>query len=273
MAAADPGRLHPAVGGEVGRAEGQALHPRRRGADRLDVGDATGRLEDGVDEDRPGQAGLRLELGEQAVDVVDVLGSLDLGDHDHVELVADLGDGGDEVVEHPRRVERVDAGPELGVGVVPRLADLDEAGAGVVLLGRRDGVLEVGQQHVDGRRDVRHLGDHLRVVGRQEVDDPRRPERDLAHRLGRADRQRAEEVLRWTHAAQARARLTPWPNDAGARSPRCGCTSSGCSPSPSRSASLFPPDEHSVAFNVLFFAGGAAVVIAVLTDACNASTR
>ncbi len=28
---------------------------------------------------------------------------------------------------------------------------------------------------------------------------------------------------------------------------------------------VFPPDEHSVTFNVLFFAGGAAVVIAVLT--------
>ena len=38
------------------------------------------------------EAGLGLELGEQAVDVVDVLGPLDLRDHDHVELVADLGD-------------------------------------------------------------------------------------------------------------------------------------------------------------------------------------
>ena len=28
---------------------------------------------------------------------------------------------------------------------------------------------------------------------------------------------------------------------------------------------LFPPDEHSVTFNVLFFACGAVVVIAVLT--------
>ena len=28
---------------------------------------------------------------------------------------------------------------------------------------------------------------------------------------------------------------------------------------------LFPPDERSVTFNVLFFAGGAIVVIAVLT--------
>ena len=47
------------------------------------------------------EAGLGLELGEQAVDVVDVLGALDLRDHDHVERVAGLGDRGDEVVEAP----------------------------------------------------------------------------------------------------------------------------------------------------------------------------
>ena len=115
VAAADAGGLHAAVGGEVGGAERQALHAGAGGADLLDVGDAPGRLEDGVDEQRPVEPGLGLELGEQPVDVVDVLGPLDLGDHDDVELVADLGDRGDEVVEAPRRVERVDPGPQLGV--------------------------------------------------------------------------------------------------------------------------------------------------------------
>ena len=113
VASADPCRLHPAVGGEVGGTEAETLDPRRRGADRLDVGDAASRLEDGVEEDRPADSGLRFELGDEAVGVVDVLGTLDLGDHDHVEAVTDLGDGGGEVVEHPRRVESVDAGPEL----------------------------------------------------------------------------------------------------------------------------------------------------------------
>ena len=93
--------------------------------------------------------GLGLELGEQAVDVVDVLGALDLGDHDHVEPLADLGDRGGEVVERPRRVERVDPGPQLRVVVVPRLADLDQAGARRLLVARRDAVLEVGRA---GRR-------------------------------------------------------------------------------------------------------------------------
>ena len=129
------------------------------------------------------------------------------------------------------------------------------------------------------------LADHLRVVRRQEVDDPRRPERDLRHRLGRADRQRAEEVLRGTHAGRLRN---------AARAP--ATHPSTCMPvgtlvrpcSRARSAArlaawrrppsgfaplwvyffgwfalavaqrwLFPPDEHSTAANVAFFAVGA----------------
>ena len=76
MAAADAGGLHPPVGGEVGRAEREALHAGRRRADLLDVGHAARGLEDRVHEDRPVEAGLGLELGEQPVDVVDVLGAL-----------------------------------------------------------------------------------------------------------------------------------------------------------------------------------------------------
>ncbi len=70
-------------------------------------------------------ARLGLELGEQAVDVVDVPGALDLRDHHHVELVADLGDELRDVVEHPRRLERVDARPQLRVAEVHLAADAD----------------------------------------------------------------------------------------------------------------------------------------------------
>ena len=48
------------------------MHARARRGDLLEVGHPEGGLEDGVDEDRPGQAVARLELGEQAVDVVDL---------------------------------------------------------------------------------------------------------------------------------------------------------------------------------------------------------
>ncbi len=108
---------------------------------------AAGRLEDRVDEDRPGQPGLGLELGEQPVDVVDVLGALHLGHHDDVELVADLGDERREVVERPRAVERVDPRPELGVlAEVGGLGDLDEPRAGGLLAVGLDGVLEVAER-------------------------------------------------------------------------------------------------------------------------------
>ena len=199
VAAADAGGLHAAVGGQVGGAEAQALHARAGAADLLHVGHAARRLEDGVHEERLGEPGLRLELGEEPVDVVDVLGALDLRDHDHVELLAHLGDGGDEVVEAPRRVEAVDPRPELRVGRAPRLAHLHEPGAGGLLVRRGHAVLEVAQEDVDGGRDVGDLRHHLRVRAREEVDDPRRLERDLAHRLGRADGERAEEVLGAAH--------------------------------------------------------------------------
>ena len=103
VAAADARRLHAARGGEVGGAEAHALHARARGADLLDVGDAERGLEDRVHQDRPLHLVLRLELREQAVDVVDVPRPLDLGDHDHLEPVADLADQRRDVVEAPRR--------------------------------------------------------------------------------------------------------------------------------------------------------------------------
>ena len=69
--------------------------------DLLDVGHSPGGLENGVDQQRLGQSGAGLELGQQPIDVVDVLGALDLRDHDHVETVADLADQRGQVVEHP----------------------------------------------------------------------------------------------------------------------------------------------------------------------------
>ena len=158
-------------------------------------------LEDGVDQDRAVEAGLGLELGEQAVDVVDVLGPLDLGDHDHVERVADLGDGRHEVVESPRRVERVDPRPQLGVaeGPTPWPISISPArAASFSAAGTASSRLASSTSTVGAMSGT--LASHLRVGRRQEVDHPRRPERDLAQRLGGADRQRAEEVLRGSHA-------------------------------------------------------------------------
>ena len=49
------------------------------------------------------------------------------------------------------------------------------------------------------------LAAHLVEVRREEVDHPRRRERDLPDRLGRSDGQRSEEVLGAAHARDARS--------------------------------------------------------------------
>ena len=82
--------------------------------------------------DRLLQSGACLELGKKTVHVVDVLGALDLRDHDHVELVADLGHRRDDVVEAPGRVQRVHPRPELSAAEVDALAHVDEALSGGV---------------------------------------------------------------------------------------------------------------------------------------------
>ena len=101
MAAADAGGLHPSVGCQIGRSERQALHARRGAANGFDVGNATRCFENCMHKQWLLQASLCLELGEQAIDVMNVFGTLDLGDHDDIELVANFGDKRDEVVETP----------------------------------------------------------------------------------------------------------------------------------------------------------------------------
>ena len=125
---------------------------------------------------------------------MDVPGALDLRDHDHVELVADLGDQGGQVVEDPGALERVDPGPELGVAEVDLVGDLDQALAGGDLVVDRDGVLEVAEQDVGLLRHVGDLRRHLLVRGVEEMDHPRGPERHLEHRIGRADGERVGEL-------------------------------------------------------------------------------
>jgi hypothetical protein len=176
------------------RREAHALDARAGAGDLLEVGHTLRGLEDRVHEDRAVEPGLGLELGEQAVDVVDVPRALDLGDHDHLELVADLHHQFGQVVQHPRRGELVHPRPQRGVAELHLASDLDQARPRRLLAVHRHGVLEVAQQDVDRRRDVGHLGDHLLVGEVEEVDHPRGLERDLARRLGRVDGEWLEEV-------------------------------------------------------------------------------
>ena len=88
------------------------MHARAGTGDFLNVLDALCRFEDRVDEERLLQPVLRFELCQQLVEIMDIPCPFDLGQHDHIELVADLGDEFGDVVEHPGAVQRVDAGPE-----------------------------------------------------------------------------------------------------------------------------------------------------------------
>jgi hypothetical protein len=100
--------------------------------------------------DRAGDAALGLELGEQPVDVVQVLRPSTFGHHDDVEAVADLGDQRRQVVEHPGRVERVDPRPQLGAprSAVRATSTRPARAAALLAAGR---VLEVAEQDVDLR--------------------------------------------------------------------------------------------------------------------------
>ena len=200
MAAADAGGLHGARGGKIRRAEAHAVHARGGDRDCLDIVDALRRLQNGVDHDRLCDLVPRFELGEQLVEVMDVPGPVDLGQHDDVELVADRRDDLGDVVERPGRIERIDARPQSGRPEIDRLAHGDEARARRLLGLDGDGVLEVAEHHVDLAGELGHLGAHLLVVRRHEMDHALEPHRQVAHRRRRADGQRLEKLPRGLHA-------------------------------------------------------------------------
>ena len=152
-----------------------------------------------MDQERPLESGLGLELRQQAVYVVDVPRPLDLRDHDHLELVADLRDEPGDVVEDPWALEAVDPGPQRGAAEVDLLCHPDEPFAGRLLPVRRDRVLEVAEQDVRLFGHVRHLRGHLLVARVEEVDHPRGLDRDLAQGLGSADREGLKEIAGRPH--------------------------------------------------------------------------
>ena len=200
MAAADARGLHAARGGEVGGAEAHAVHARRGGGDRLDIVDALRGFQDGVDQDRLLDRVPGFELRQQLVEIVDVPGAFDLGQHDDVELVADRADDLGDVVERPGRIERIDPRPQAGRAEVGGLGHGDEARARRLLGVGRDGVLEIAEHHVDLPDQLRHLGGDLFDMRRHEMDHALEPDRQFAQRRGRADRERLKERARQLHA-------------------------------------------------------------------------
>ena len=93
---------------------------------------------------------------------------------------------------------RVQSGVDPEVDLAP---DRDEPLTRRDLAIRRDRVLEVPEQDVGLQRQLRHLGQHLRIGRIEEVDHARRLDRNLAHRLGGADGEGLEEISRASHPA------------------------------------------------------------------------
>jgi hypothetical protein len=136
----------------------------------------------------------RFEQGDVLIDEMDVPWPFDLGNHDHVELVANVLDDLLEVVEDPRAVQGIDAHPHRGIGEVVIGQQLDEAGARRVLGLDRDGVLEVAAHHVALPRRFRRLGADLVDVRRKEMDHSFRPDRQFTQGLWRTNGERLVEM-------------------------------------------------------------------------------
>ncbi len=207
MPAADARRLHAARGSEIGRPQAHPVHARRRGGNGLDVLHALGRLQDGVDQDRLLDGVLGLELRQQLIQIVDVPRALDLGQHDDVELVAGFAHDLDDVVEHPRAVEAVDARPQAGLAEVRLACHLDEAAARRFLVGGGDGVLEIAEHDVDLPCDILDLRADLLVVRRHEMDHALEPHWQRAKWLRRPDREGREVLRRRAYCAHRRLDL------------------------------------------------------------------
>ena len=187
---------------DAARSAGPKLMPWMRGLEAaISSRLATPRcgLENGVHEDRTIEAGPGLELREQAIDVVDVPRTLDLGHHHDLDLVADLLDDLRYVVQEVGRGELVDARPQRRVAELHLPADPEQPSARGLLLVERHGVLEVAEQDVDLRGQIGRLLDHFRIREVHEVDHPGRLERDISGRLGRVDGEGLEEVAGVAH--------------------------------------------------------------------------
>ena len=159
-----------------------------------------------MDQDRSVEVGLRFELCEQPIDVVDVFGPLDLRHHDDIELVACLRHQRREVIESPRRIEAVDPSPQLSVAHLERAGDADEAGPSGLLVGHGNRIFEIAEKYVDRGDDVRQLGDDLVDVRREEVNDATGPERNLPQRRRSTNGEGFEEVSGATHERKGMCR-------------------------------------------------------------------
>ena len=148
------GGLHAAVGCKVCWSERDALHTRRCGANLFNVCNSASSFKNGVKKERLFQTSASFELCKKTIDVMDIFWAFDFRNHDDVELVAGFCHDVDEVVEEPRRVEAIDAAPQLSGAEIKSVRHLDEASASCFLVCHRNCIFEVSENDVDVRNGV-----------------------------------------------------------------------------------------------------------------------
>ena len=144
-------------------------------------------------------------------------GPFDLRHHHDVQARADRCDQCHQVVEHPRRLQRVDPRPQRRRTEVDLLPDPHQAGARGLLAIGRDRVLQIAQQNVRRSGHIRQPGEHLLAGRIEEMDHPRRGHGDLANGVGRADGQRREVGARVAHPAPSWRSMSPVDTDGATR--------------------------------------------------------
>jgi hypothetical protein len=143
------------------------------------------------------------------IEIMDVPGAFHLRQHDDVELLADRGDDLLNVVEHPGRVERVDARPQSGLAEIATLGHGDETRACCRFGVGGNGVLEIAEHHVDLMHEFRHPRAHLLDMRRHEMNHALQPQRQVAQRRRRPDGEGFKEIARQFHVANRGSRPFP----------------------------------------------------------------
>ncbi len=87
MATPDASGLHLTVRSQVCRAQADTLHARTGQCDFFYACHPLGRFKNGVEQDRPRETRLCLQLCNILIGEMDVPGTFDLWQHDHVQLM------------------------------------------------------------------------------------------------------------------------------------------------------------------------------------------
>ena len=206
--------------GEVGDAEMHRLEAATGLRNHLDVRHSQSRFDQDLDPDAMGDAASGFDLREQGVHEIHVGRDADLRDEHDVQLVPGLLHDVHDVAIHVVRVDAVDAHRDRLAASLPIVLEQsrDDVFPGLLLVGRRDGVLEVEKDIV--RFAVERLLEQRRL------------------RAGNRELAPLESWMRRLVAGEAHARTAARGGDAAGDGLAPGpCCASGDCPAAARGAS------------------------------------